>query len=65
MVIDSDPSTRQDGKRLKKINLTKDKWEAINKLIIILENFAKATEYLGGSKYTTISLMYSVLAIIS
>ncbi len=24
MVIDSDPSTRRDGKRLKKINLTKD-----------------------------------------
>ncbi len=65
MVIDSDPSTRRDGKRLKKINLTKDEWEAINKLIVILEDFAEATEYLGGSKYTTISLIYSVLAIIS
>jgi hypothetical protein len=37
----------------------------MSKLIKILEDFAEATEYLGGSKYTTISLMYSVLAVIS
>lgn len=29
-----------------------------------MEDFAGATEYLGGSKYATISLMYSVLAMI-
>ena len=52
MIINSDPSIWQDEKRLKKINLTKDKWKAINKLIVILEDFAEATEYLGGSKYT-------------
>jgi hypothetical protein len=65
MMIDSDPSTRRDGKRLKEINLTDGEWQAINQLIIILEDFAGATEYLGGSKYTTISLMYSVLAVIN
>ena len=42
-----------------------DEWKLISKLIIILEDFAEATEYLGGSTYTTISLMYSVLAVIS
>ncbi|CAG8769240.1 2984_t:CDS:2, partial [Funneliformis caledonium] len=42
-----------------------DKWYAINRLVIILEDFAEVTEYLSGSNYTTISLMYSLLAIIS
>ena len=65
MLIDPDPSTRRDGKRLKNINLTEDEWQEIRKLINILEDFAEATEYLDGSKYTTISLMYSVLAMIS
>ena len=65
MLIDPDLSTRRDGKRLKNINLTENEWQEIGKLIIILEDFAEATEYLGGSKYTTISLMYSVLAVIS
>ena len=64
-MIDPDSSTWRDGKRLKEINLTEDEWESIDKLIIILEDFAEATEYLGGSTYTTISLMYSVLAVIS
>ncbi|CAG8637881.1 11553_t:CDS:2, partial [Diversispora eburnea] len=31
----------------------------------VLEDFVEATEYLGGSKYTTISLMYSILMVIS
>ena len=60
-----DPDTQWDGKRLKDINLTDDEWQAIGKLVIILKDFARVTEYLGGSNYTTISLMYSLLAIIS
>lgn len=65
MMIDPDPSTKYDGRRLRNINLTEEEWQAIGELIIILEDFAEATEYLGGSKYTTISLMYSILEIIS
>ena len=64
MLIDPDLSTRRDGKRLKNINLTENEWQEMSKLIIILEDFAGATEYLGRSKYATISLMYSVLAMI-
>jgi len=60
-----DPDTRRDGKRLRDINLTDDEWQAIGKLVNILGDFAGATEYLGGSNYTTISLMYSLLAVIS
>jgi len=65
MMIDPILSTRYDGRKLKSINLTEEEWQAIDELIIILEDFAEATEYLGGSKYTTISLMYSILEIIS
>ncbi|CAG8713878.1 6450_t:CDS:2, partial [Funneliformis caledonium] len=65
MMIDPDSSTRRDGKRLKNINLTEAEWQEISKLIIILEDFAGATEILGGKKYTTISLMYSILAVIN
>ncbi len=65
MIIDSDFSVWQDGKWLKSINLTDDEWYAINRLVIILKDFAEATEYLNGSNYTTISLMYSLLVIIS
>ncbi|CAG8591309.1 9522_t:CDS:2 [Diversispora eburnea] len=65
MIIDPNFSTIYDGRRLKSINLTEEEWQAIGELIIILEDFAEATEYLGGSKYTTISLMYSILEIIS
>src|SRR5437868_5905155 len=42
-----------------------NEWQAISKLIVILEDFAGATEYLSGSNYITISLMYSLLAVIS
>ncbi|PKY50971.1 hypothetical protein RhiirA4_467758 [Rhizophagus irregularis] len=44
MLIDPDPSTQHDGKRLKNINLTENEWQEISKLIIILEDF----EYLDG-----------------
>jgi hypothetical protein len=62
--IDSDAQARKDGKRLKKINLVDDEWEALKKLTNILEKFAEATEILGGSNYTTISFMYQALEII-
>jgi len=65
MLIDNDPSMRNNGKRLKNINLTENEWQEMDKLIKVLEDFAEATEYLGGSKYTTISLMYSILTVIS
>lgn len=62
--IDSDAQARRDGKRLKKINLVDNEWEALKKLTNILEKFAEATEILGGSNYTTISLMYQALEVI-
>ncbi|CAG8652828.1 5696_t:CDS:1, partial [Racocetra fulgida] len=47
--------------KLKKINLTNIEWEARQSLVIILKPFSEATEFLGGSKYATISFMYSAI----
>ncbi|CAG8830448.1 21040_t:CDS:1, partial [Racocetra persica] len=40
---------------------TNTEWEAIKSLIAILELFAKATDLLRGSKYTTVSFIYSAI----
>lgn len=63
--MDSDRQANKDGKRLKKINLTEDEWNAINELISVLEPFAHATEFLGGSKYATVSFMYHAINIVT
>ncbi|PKY46936.1 hypothetical protein RhiirA4_461956 [Rhizophagus irregularis] len=47
--------TNRYGKRLKEINLVDEEWEALKKLTNIFKKFAKATDLLGGSTYTTIS----------
>ncbi|CAB4412004.1 unnamed protein product [Rhizophagus irregularis] len=65
LCIDSDKQAKKDGKRLKNINLTEDKWNAISELIPILEPFANATELLGGSQYATVSFMYSAINVIT
>jgi hypothetical protein len=62
--IDPDAQARKDGKRLKKINLVEEEWEALKVLTDILQKFADATDILGGSTYTTISFMYHALQII-
>ncbi len=41
--------------------LTKDEWELLNSLCTLLEGFAEATTYLGGSKYMTHSIMSLLL----
>ena len=61
MSRDQDPITRKDGKRLSKINLNEEEWDAIKKLIKVLEPFASETELLEGSKYATISFMYDAI----
>ncbi|CAG8802168.1 22262_t:CDS:1, partial [Racocetra persica] len=64
ITIDNDLQTKKDGIRLEKINLTSDEWDAISLLTAILKPFAEATELLGGSKYATISFMYSAITVI-
>ncbi|CAG8742167.1 9951_t:CDS:2, partial [Rhizophagus irregularis] len=60
-IIRNNPDIKNNRDRKFVGILIKDNRPIIN----ILEDFAGATEYLGGSNYTTISLMYSLLAVIS
>lgn len=61
MSRDQDPITRKDGRRLSKINLNEEEWDAIKQLIIVLEPFASGTQLLEGSKYATISFIYDAI----
>ena len=65
LCMDSDRQAKNDRKRLKKINLTKDEWNAIGALIPILKPFANITEFLGGSQYATVSFMYHAINVIT
>jgi hypothetical protein len=57
----SDSDSKKDYKRLKQIMLEEDEWEVIKDLIPVLQPFANATDYLGGSKYCTYSTMIPTL----
>nr|CAG8580429.1 11696_t:CDS:2 [Entrophospora candida] len=56
-----DADTKKDGRRLKEIDLSTDEWDTIKKLLKILEPFAKATQYLGGGKYVSVSFIYPII----
>ncbi|GBC12604.1 zinc finger BED domain-containing protein 1-like [Rhizophagus irregularis DAOM 181602=DAOM 197198] len=53
-----DRNAKDDAKRLKKINLTNNEWDAIRDLLEILGPFAELTERLEGTKYATMSYIY-------
>ncbi|GBC00939.1 hypothetical protein RclHR1_04000020 [Rhizophagus clarus] len=52
------PNSKEDAKRLIKINLINSEWKIIRNLLEILGLFAKLTEKLEDIKYATISYMY-------
>ncbi|PKY46940.1 hypothetical protein RhiirA4_521324 [Rhizophagus irregularis] len=56
------PNSKEDAKRLMKINLTNDEWEIIRDLLKVLGPFAELTEKLEGTKYATMSYMYPGIA---
>ncbi|CAG8763100.1 16300_t:CDS:1, partial [Cetraspora pellucida] len=52
---------RKDRKQLRKINLTEQEWTLLKDLLQVLGPFAETTQYLGGSYYSTHSLMHRVI----
>src|SRR5437764_15278268 len=60
----SDPDSKRDYKKLRQIMLEEDEWDVIKDLIPVLKPFAKATDYLGGNKYCTYSMMVPTLLVI-
>lgn len=59
-----DIQLKKDFARLNKIMLKDDEFDAIEALVEILGQFAVATEWLGGSKYSTSGFMYPTIQII-
>lgn len=61
LLIESDPDSKKDGKRLKEIMISDHEWDLLVDLKEILSLFAEATTELGGSKYVTNSLRVRIL----
>ena len=60
----SDPDSKRDYKKLRQIMLEEDEWDVIKDLIPVLKPFAETTDYLGGNKYCTYSMMVPTLLVI-
>ena len=59
---ETDQDSRKDSQRLTKIMLTNNEWNLLRDLIPILGPFEEATRYLGGSNYSTHSIMNPLIA---
>lgn len=59
---DRDSNVKKDGRQIKKINLSDDEWNFMESLVTLLSPFEEATTLLGGSNYTTLSLMHPVIS---
>ena len=58
---ETDRDSKKDSKRLKEIMITTQEWDLIRNLVDVLEPFAEATDYLGGSSYCTYSIINSLI----
>ena len=58
---ENDNDAKKDGKQLEKIMLSSDEWELLQELVITLGPFEEATNYLGGEKYITHSIMNPII----
>ena len=54
---ETDRSLKKDSKQLKEIMITDEEWNLLQNLVNVLEQFAVATDYLGGSTYCTYSII--------
>ncbi|GET01179.1 zinc finger BED domain-containing protein 1-like [Rhizophagus clarus] len=55
------PDFKKNCKRLKQIMLQEQEWNTIKDLVSILKPFAEATNYLGGNKYCTYTIIVPTL----
>ena len=59
--LEDDSESKKDCKKLKNRNLQDYEWDFLNQLIEIFIPIEEATEWLGGQKYCTLSLMYPAI----
>ncbi|CAG8493117.1 4633_t:CDS:2 [Rhizophagus irregularis] len=58
LCLENDNESQKDYKQLKKLYLSDYEWKLLDELIKIFEPIEEATEWLGGQKYCTLSLIY-------
>ena len=59
--IENDFQSKKDYKQLEKLMLEDYEWDLLNKLIELLKPIEDATEFLGGQKYCTLSLIFPTI----
>ena len=59
--LEDNYEAKKDYKKLKNRYLKNYEWDLLNKLIEIFKPIEEATEWLGGQKYCTLSLMYPAI----
>jgi hypothetical protein len=59
--LETDRESKKDCKELKKRNLKTWEWDLLNQLIKVFKPIEEATEWLGGQKYCTLSLIYPTI----
>ena len=62
--IENDSQSKKDYKQLEKLMLEDYEWDLLNKLIELLKPIEDATEFLGGQKYCTLSLIYPTIQVL-
>ena len=56
--------SKKDYKKLKSRFLKDYEWDLLNRLIDVFKPIEEATEWLGGQKYCTLSLMYPAIHVL-
>ncbi|CAG8815110.1 6745_t:CDS:2 [Gigaspora margarita] len=62
LTVQSERNAIEDGKRLKSIMITDDEWTTVAGIIKIRKPFNNITNYISGSSYLTMSIIYPTIS---
>ncbi|RIB12917.1 hypothetical protein C2G38_2199391 [Gigaspora rosea] len=62
LTVQSERDAIKDGKRLKSIMITDDEWTTVAGIIEILKPFNDITNYISGSSYSIMSIIYPTIS---
>ncbi|CAG8751117.1 31429_t:CDS:2 [Gigaspora margarita] len=62
LTVQSERDAIEDGKQLKSIMITENEWTAVAGIINILKPFSDITNYISGSSYLTMSIIYPTIS---
>ena len=61
LALEVDREAKKDYQRLTNLMLNNNEWNLLDKLIELLIPIERATEFLGGQKYCTLSLIFPII----